>query len=66
MQNCMADGDGVIISKINAPFQLSLDSMNTISKNTLKFNDLIPNFSTTNLINPFVVAEVKITAIKNA
>ena len=57
LTNCMSDGDGSIIGKLDANFEQTFDNIKIISTQTQKFNDLIPNFTTANIASPFNAAK---------
>lgn len=66
--DCMTDGNGDMITQLNDNFTDPFNSIVTISRKTLQFNDLIPSFSTDALQNPFdsgaaVIDNVNISAV---
>lgn len=66
--DCMGDGNGDMITQLNDNFTDPFNSIVTISRNTLQFNDLIPSFSTDALQNPFdlganVIDSVNISSV---
>lgn len=64
--NCMSDGSGIIMDKINPSFNDTFSDIVKISRNVLLFNSLIPSYSTANLASPFTSATAIITKVKNA
>lgn len=49
----MADGNGRVIGKLSPSFEQTFDDITLISNLTLRFNSLVPSFTTANLVVPF-------------
>jgi hypothetical protein len=48
----MADGTGKIMGDLSSTFSSSYDDIVTITRGAQVLNDLIPNYSTSNLVTP--------------
>jgi hypothetical protein len=66
LDECMTDGNGKLIDKINPTFSTSFDSINTIAIGTQLFNNLIPDYTAANLAAPITSATTQITKIQTA
>lgn len=53
-----------MIGQLNSDFLADFEGMDLISDYTLQFNDLIPNFSTDNLAQPFDEGEEVVQSVK--
>ena len=64
--NCMNDGSGKMMDKLNLQFSNSFDQMNVIAQGTQPFNDKIPSFTSDNIDAPFTSASTVISLVNNA
>lgn len=64
--NCMNDGNGKLMDKLNLSFSNSFDQMNVIAQGTQPFNDKIPSFTSDNIDAPFTSSSSVISLVNNA
>jgi hypothetical protein len=48
----MEDGTGAIMGDLSSTFSTSYEDIITITRGAQRLNDLIPNYSTSNLVTP--------------
>jgi hypothetical protein len=66
MSNCMADGNGWVMDKINPTFNTSFSNLLLISRSAQLFNSLIPDYSTANFTSPFTSANTTVNKVLNS
>jgi hypothetical protein len=66
MANCMADGNGWVMDKINPTFNASFANLLLISRSVQLFNGLIPDYSTANFTAPFTSGTSTVNKVLNA
>ena len=64
--NCMNDGDGWVMYEIEPTFNQTFADQRLITNQVQQFNDLIPNYSTANLTEPFTAGTATVTQVMNA
>lgn len=62
-QNCKKTGSGNMLPHLSPSFETSFFSIDLLSDYTLQFNDLIPNFKTSNFEQPFNDATTTISSV---
>lgn len=58
IDQCMSDGTGKIVDKLDSSFSMSFDQINVIAQGTLSFNDKIASFTSDNMDAPFSSADL--------
>jgi hypothetical protein len=66
LSNCMSDGTGWVMDKIDPSFNTSFSNLLLISRNAQQFNNLIPDYSTGNLTAPFTTGSATVNKVLNA
>lgn len=66
LDQCMSDGNGNLINKIDSSFSTSFDQINTIAKGTQLFNSIIPDYTASNLADPIISATTIVNKIETA
>ena len=66
MSNCMSDGNGWVMDKINPTFNASFSNLLLISRSVQLFNGLIPDYSTSNFNAPFTIGTATVNKVLNA
>ena len=66
LSNCMADGTGWAMDKIEPAFNTSFSNLLLISQNAQQFNTLIPSYSTANFTAPFTTGSATVKKVLNA